>query len=297
MAHDLIPPPSPAGTPTVPGGTPRLIELPPEPPRSGAEPAQRERPTGPSQYRNRFGFVLGSLVGVCVAAALIVAAVLITNGGDPAAREGLAKNWSKWQPHDSSIQGGSAEIAEKVGAEYKQSDGKQLLLVEPNPVDNLHVAIKGSSIPVLSGTGVVYNLNGLGPNGSIKGGTPSAERMHVIQREALELALYSFRYLPDVDMVVTLLPPAPPSDDAATASNCQLDPTGTGCPQQRAVFYRPGDLKQQLQVPLGVTVPAKAPTPDTLDATEAKQIDSLTLSNLFLWSLQPNSGLLVLDRP
>jgi hypothetical protein len=121
--------------------------------------------------------------------------------------------------------------------------------------------------------------------------------MHVIQREALELALYSFRYLPDVDMVVTLLPPAPPSDDAATASNCQLDPTGTGCPQQRAVFYRPGDLKQQLQVPLGVTVPAKAPTPDTLDATEAKQIDSLTLSNLFLWSLQPNSGLLVLDRP
>src|SRR3954464_2424358 len=222
MARDLIPPPSPAGRPTGPSGTPNLIELPPEPPRSAAQPAQV--PTGPSQYRNRFGFLLGSLAGVCVAAALIVAAVLISNGGDPSAKEGLAKNWSKWHPEDTSVEGGRAEIAQKVGAENKQSDGKQLLLVEPNPVDNLHVAIKGQSIPVLSGTGVVYNLNGLGPNGSIKGGTPSPERLEVVHREALELALYTFRYLPDVDMVVTLLPPPPPSGDtsAATANSNPL---------------------------------------------------------------------------
>jgi len=58
MARDLIPPNSPAGRPTTPDGTPNLIELPPEPPRSGAEPAQvADLP--PSEYRNRFGFVMG----------------------------------------------------------------------------------------------------------------------------------------------------------------------------------------------------------------------------------------------
>src|SRR3954466_571746 len=107
MARDLIPPPSPAGRPTGPSGTPNLIELPPEPPRSGAQPAQVA--SGPSKYRNRFGFLLGSLAGLCVAAALIVAAGVITKGGDPASKEGLAKNGSKGQPEDTTVEGGSAE--------------------------------------------------------------------------------------------------------------------------------------------------------------------------------------------
>src|SRR3954447_6503226 len=221
MARDLIPPSSPAGRP-LPDGAPRLIELPPEPPRSGAQPAMSSEPTGPSQFRNRFGFLLGSLAGVCVAAALVVVAILVTGNGDSGSSAGLAKNWSKWHPEDTSLQGGTAEIAQKVGAEYKQGNGKQLVLVEPNPVDNLHVALSPSSgnIAQIAGTGVVYNLNGLGPNGSILGGTPSPARLQVIQREALELALYTFRYLPDVDMVVTFLPPPPAAaaTDSASAS-------------------------------------------------------------------------------
>src|SRR3954469_18979654 len=210
MARDLIPPSSPAGRPT-PDGAPRLIELPPEPPRSGAQPSQVASPTGPSEYRNRFGFLLGSLAGLCVAAALIVVAVLVTTSGDPAESAGLAKNWSKWQPADHSLQGGTAQIAEKVGAEYKHPDGKQLLLVEPSPVENLNVAVRPSAgeIKTISGSGVVYNLNGLGPNGEIMGGKPSEARLQVVQREALELALYTFRYVPDADMVVTFLPPPP----------------------------------------------------------------------------------------
>ncbi len=226
MARDLIPPPSPAGIPTAPDGAPRLIELPPEPPRSGAQPAMvAQEPTGPSQFRNRFGFLLGSLAGVCVAAALVVVAILVTNNGDSNSTAGLAKNWSRWKPDDTSLQGGPAEIAQKVGAEYKQGNGKQLVLVEPQPVDNLHVALSPSSgnIAQLTGTGVVYNLNGLGTNGSILGGTPSPARLQVIQREALELALYTFRYLPDVDMVVTL--PA--------ASAAELEQRQQQCQQRR----------------------------------------------------------------
>jgi hypothetical protein len=140
----------------------------------------------------------------------------------------------------------------------------------------------------------MYTLNGLGPGGSIKGGTPSTARHQLLRREALELALYSFRYLPNVDMVVTLLPPPPPdpSTDATTAA-------AKSAPPLQAVFYRPGDLKSQLQVPLGVTVPAAAPHPDTIPSGEGRRIDSLTLSNLFKATFQQTQDLkayIVLDR-
>jgi hypothetical protein len=75
-------------------------------------------------------------------------------------------------------------------------------------------------------------------------------------------------------------------------------PVPTPAPNEMiALFYRPGDLLQHLQVPLGNTVPAKAPTPETLDPAEGKTIDALTNSNRFVWSLQASNGLLVLDRP
>src|SRR4051812_48433793 len=112
MARDLIPPPSPAGRPTTPGGTPNLIELPPEPPRSGAEPAQAaELP--PSQFRNRFGFLIGALAGVVVAVGVAVAFVLLQ--GDTASQEGFAQHWSAWQPPQTDTTQGAREIAAHVG--------------------------------------------------------------------------------------------------------------------------------------------------------------------------------------
>jgi hypothetical protein len=106
-------------------------------------------------------------------------------------------------------------------------------------------------------------------------------------REALELALYSFRYLDDVTMVAVMLPP-----------NKQT--TATATPQSRVVFYRPGDLIDALQVPLASTLPAKVPTPRSLTEQEAARIDSLTLRNLFLASIQPlksDLSYLVLTEP
>src|SRR4051812_41735628 len=98
MARDLIPPDSPAGRP-APGATPRLIELPPEPPRGGSQPAQQ--PSAPSQFRNRFGFLLGALAGVVVAVAAIVA--ISASRGDGTQDAGLAKYFSKWQPTQNSV--------------------------------------------------------------------------------------------------------------------------------------------------------------------------------------------------
>jgi len=301
MARDLIPPSSPAGRPPA-DGTPNLIELPPEPARSASEPAQQTS-LGPSEFRNRFGFLLGALAGVMVAAVLVVVAVIAWGGSDGAAGEGLAKNWSRWQPADVTISDGAQEIAEHVGLEYRHANGQQLTKVTGSPL-GIGVALRASSGEIKSyngDNGVLYTLNGLGPNGSIKGGTPSTQRLQLVRREALELALYTFRYLPDADMVVTLLPPPPPKagTEAASPVSGLLPNTSADPKEMTAVFYRPGDLKQRLQIPLGATLTAAAPAPEKMGGTEGQTVDSLTLPNLFNWSLpasQIGEPSLVLDR-
>jgi len=306
MARDLIPPPTPAGKPVLPGtapsGVPNLIELPPEPPRAAAQPAQQPTP-GPSQFRNRFGFLMGSLAGVLVAAVLVVVAIIAWGGGDDGSGEGLAKNWSRLAPADVTLSDGAQQIADHVGAEYHHADGQQLTKVTGGPL-GIGVSLRASSGAIKSyngENGVLYTLNGLGANGSIKGGTPSTQRLQLVRREALELALYTFRYLPDADMVVTLLPPPPPKagTDAASPVSGILPNTSADPKEMTAVFYRPGDLKQRLQIPLGATLNAAAPAPEQMGGTEGRTVDSLTLPNLFNWSLpasQIGQPSLVLDR-
>jgi hypothetical protein len=283
MAKDLIPPPAPSGRPALQGtseGTPRLVELPPE--RATVEaPAPPRRHLAPTKFRNRFGFLVGALGGALIAAAAVTAIVLST-GGPP--NEGLYANWSSWRPQDRSLTGGGAEIAKHVETQYRLGNGKQLVSVAASGLEvqgvKLDVALRPGQgdIQMLSGGHAIrYTLNGLGPRGSILGGEASKPRHQLLRREALELALYSFRYLPDADIVVTLLPPPPPAKDEDTTT------TATAAPVQ-AVFYRPGDLRSQLLVPLGVTVPAKAPKPETMGGEEGKRVDSLTLSNLFQMS-------------
>jgi hypothetical protein len=301
MARDLIPPSSPAGRP-APDGAPRLIELPPEPPRSDAQPAQ-PRNLPPSQFRNRFGFLMGSLAGVLVAALIVVGAVLIWGGDDEGAGEGLAKNWSRWAPADVTLSDGAQQIADHVGAEYHHANGQQLTKVTGGPL-GIGVSLVASSGQIKSydgENGVLYTLNGLGPNGSINVGTASLQRQQLVRREALELALYTFRYLPDADMVVTLLPPPPPKKGTEAASPVSgiLPNTSADPKEMTAVFYRPGDLKQRLQIPLGTTLAAKAPAPEQMGGSEGQTVDSLTLPNMFNWSIpasQIGQPSLVLNR-
>ena len=329
MARDLIPPSSPAGRP-APDGTPNLIELPPEPPRSASQPAMHE-PVGPSQFRNRFGFLLGALAGIFIAAALAGVVVLSAGDEDPAGA-GLAPNWSSWQPSDTSLAGGAAQIAKKVSAEYRDANGKQLVVVQGAPLEAT-VALRGSSgvTDLIDGPGVAYTMDGLGPNKSIPG-AGSEQRFQLVQREALELALYTFRYLPEVHQVVTYLPPPPPTDEqitadakakaaammadaaitqaqktgeqkdlvAAQAAIALANKTATETVpdrSRRAIFYRPEDLRPQLEKPLGATLPAKLATPGSLSEAEVSEITKLTTFNLFAWSNpDPARAILMLDR-
>ena len=62
---------------------------------------------------------------------------------------------------------------------------------------------------------VMYVLCGTGENCAIDEGEPSADRYRLLRREALELALYSFKYT-DADSVIALLPPSTDTDTETT---------------------------------------------------------------------------------
>jgi len=308
MAKDLIPPPSPAGRPEPAssesagriadglwsGGEP-VAEPQSAPPR--ADEPRRAAPLPPSQYRSRFGFVVGALIGVALAA-LGLGVILALD----ASEEGTAADgWSTWQPAGDDEMEVAKQIAYHVGLKYRLGDADQLVVVQSSPMEladrPLGVAVRtasvGGDIELIAGHGVMYTLNGLGRNGSIPGGEPSAERLLLLKREALELALYTFHYTDDVDMVVALLPPNP--DDAAKA------PTLGKLPRIPALFYRPGDLRGELGVPLTSTLPELTPRPEQIDLEdpEAKRIDALTRSNSFTATFQQGqdaSVFLVLDR-
>ena len=259
MAGDLIPPPSPAGRPEPDSSEKRARAVGRHragrrAPRRSPIPRRRRR-SRPARrrYRPRFGFVLGALIGV---------ALRRDRHRRRARRErrttdGTPSGWSAWKPSaDDDAGARPKQIAEHVGPKYRLGDADQLVAVDAKPLEldgrPLNVAMRtaavGGDIELLDGKGLMYTLNGLGPNGSISGGTPSEQRHLLLRREALELALYTFRYRSDVDMVVALLPPAPPAKGKEEAS--------ATLPPVQALFYRPGDLSGELGVPLATTIPA-----------------------------------------
>ncbi|HEX3316832.1 MAG TPA: hypothetical protein VHR88_02370, partial [Solirubrobacteraceae bacterium] len=196
---------------------------PPEPPSdpSAAVPAGKGLP--PAPHADRFRFVLGALLGLGLAA--IVAAVALFVQG-PSSRS----DWSNWHPTQDGV-GGAAQIAEHVSSTYRDPSGNQLVAVKAGGMKvadlDLNVAVQNAKgDQVFSGQGVRYVMCGLGPNCSIADGKPSVERGLLLQRQALELALYSFQYLSNVDQVVAFLPPRPGED-----------PT-----QGKAVFFQKDDV-------------------------------------------------------
>jgi len=319
MAKDLIPPPSPAGRPSGDADAERQRAreraeakarqgglwsrtTEPDPLAEAVEMTDRvgeeAPPPGDSPYRSRFGLVFGVLLGLAIATLAIGAAVYVGTTGNNGAPDG----WSRWKPGSDDGVGAAKQIATHVGRKYRMSDGNQIVGVQAGPLEvfdvplevALRTAPQGGNIDFIDGNGLMYTLNGLGPKGSVRGGKPSEARHLLLRREALELALYTFRYVKDVDLVVALLPPKPPDEKkTGTATTAATDsPT-------QALFFRPGDLEPQLEIPLRATIPSSTPRPETIPPAESRRIDALTRSNLFLASFQQGQdqkAFLVLDR-
>jgi hypothetical protein len=254
--------------------------------RASAGVGAARPPVGGSQYAPRFHFLTGALLAF--GAAAVAALVLIVV--DPGKSGGPAKDWSSWHP-DTGGNTGATEIADHVSPQYRFTSGRQLVSVEASPLQiegvPLSVAIRetaaaGGAIRVFADGGLIYRLCGLGPYCSIIQGKPSRERHLLLRREALELALYSFRYLADVNQVVVFMPPPP------------------GQKPNQAVFFRRGDVEPEMHRPLTQSLAARVPTVRNVTLSpDATLVDQITSPKQFSYTLTPgnteNRGFLVLD--
>ena len=254
-------------------------------------PDRRERARLTS-YRFRFGLVyvlLAAVVGGAVGSFIVLV-------GRPAPAAG--ESWSSWRPEGRENAYPTA-IADHVAARYRLPSGKQLVGVLAGPAEVQELPIRAvliqheSSTPtrrddvevVETGSSVLYNLCGTGAKCSILEGNPSQERAQLLRREALELALYTFKYVDGVDSVIALMPVnlGDPKD--------QQDDTST------ALFLQAKDFGKELKAPLRKTLAAPPPIAGSeLDPTDGLVVDQLTRRRLYLYDIQPTQDLSAIMR-
>ena len=254
--------------------------------------------TAPGRFRftTRFALVYGALTVVLIASS--AAFVMFLLNGD--------SGWSNWHPKPGTTANVSKEIADHVASEYRTATGTQLVAVVPSPpavtIGTRNIAITavaahtGPSLnsnvqATLTDGTETYTFCGLEAYCSLSG-TPTEYRGQLIRREALETALYTFKYLPKIDSVIAFMP----------ASRVT--------PLKELLYLRKQDMTQQLDQPLRKTLPLAAPPPPPSaaataanpnldpDAAEQPTIDQLTLHRVFTYTftdLQSNGALLILS--
>ena len=169
-------------------------------------------------------------------------------------RDDSPQAWSSFKPEGEGLARG-AQIANHVAPNYR-NDGDQIALVEAQPpivqnrvVDAIAIArdrirpVGGGYRSFEPATRTLFYV--FCSPAQQDCGLPNATPEHItlLQRESLELALYTFKYMNDIDAVVALLPP-----------------TGG---QNPAVYFRRRALTKQLEQPLRMTLPGRAPLPST----------------------------------
>jgi hypothetical protein len=254
-------------------------------------PFRRLREGG--QGKNRRFMLAYIILGVILGGAAAAFGMLVTTGagqGDDQSTGG----WSEWRP-TARGEAGVDQIANFVASRYRLPSGKQLVAVvadKPlvqNQVPVSTVAIEqarkdatGNSDYVLHDTGgdYMYVMCGLGQNCAIKEGPASVERHRLLRREALELALYTFRYVDGVDSIIAFMPPP------------------RGEQPSSLLYFRKRDFQDHLDRPLNETLPGdRPPKMDAIPAPERRVIDQLTTKNLFKYEFQQGpdaSAILVL---
>ena len=237
-----------------------------------------------TSYRFRFGIlyvVLATIFGAGIGSFVVLAS------GDGGAEE---PPWSTWRP-EGRENAYPTEIADHVASRYRLPSGKQLVGVFAGPAVVQDVPIRGVLIQhgattpaktdeveaIEAGNSVLYNLCGTGEKCSIPEGRPSAARARLLRREALELTLYTFKYVDGIDSVIALMPVN--LGDLTTED----DDTST------ALFFEKKDFGRQLSRPLQRTLSDQAGT--VLDPAEGLIVDTLTRPRHYLFDIQPTQDL------
>ncbi len=256
-----------------------------------------------SPHSRKFLIATATLVGLGLGALAIAVAVLISPSDNSSS---LA--WSLWRPPDSGL-AGEREIAAEVAPFYRASPASQLAVVT---VQNIPSSTSGSpsatqlalrdpttgTVASVSGNSAVYNLCGLGPSCAVIPGTPTHARLLLLQREALELALYTFKYIDGVQNVVIILPPVR-TTTASTVLSASPQKASTKTVDFAVVFSRQA-LTHFTSRPLNQTLPEQLPpTVDQMaNAPEAELVNVIAAQALFQQQLvqtQDGSAVLVLN--
>jgi hypothetical protein len=249
-------------------------------------PASRDRrPAYAKAYEGRFSVAYLALA-VIVAGAIIAFALVLKD------RKASTARWSTWQPSSNGL-AGAREIGEHVSARYRLANGDQLVapLVAPlsvrgvpisqvavrNDPGNRNVLFFDATFP----TNTPYTLCGLGQNCAVTGGKVSPVRAKLIRREAVELALYNFKYMKGVDSILAYLPPAP------------------GAQLTNVLFLRKSDVAPLLQRPLARSLTGRGPFVAGKPVPNDALITRLTNERVFKFDFQqiPDGTAIIVATP
>lgn len=251
------------------------------------------------------------LVATVILGLVAVVAVFVMVGvlANPS-HKGSSVQWSDWSPPDNGL-AGEREIADEVSPFYRESPATQLVVVTVQDIaspssdstgSGTEIALRdpsSGSLSAIGGNSAVYNLCGLGAGCAIAGGTPSAARLLLLRREALELSLYTFKYIKNVDNVVAILPPGRTTQTCTGICSSPNPPTTTKTVDLAVVFQRQS-LEHFLQQPLRDTLPEELPPSisEISSAPEAELVSVITGQALFQQQLvqsQTGGNVLVLS--
>lgn len=268
-----------------------VAAAPPAPARVEPVVDRRERARRTS-YRRRFA-ILYAILGVLLVAALAAFAVLVVR--DAPAEAG---GWSEWQPEGNALER-MQQIADRIPKAYVTPEhgalniarARQLVAqVNENAIPVGAILIPSGGIGGEGGEPAVYDaagaigiaLCGLGPQCSVPG-EESSDAALALRRQAVELALYGFTYVDELEAVVVFMPPTRAGESGG------------------AVFLRREDVREELRHPLDETLPVRAAQiMGEFDPHELAAVVRLTDSRLYEFSYEAapdGSPILVLTPP
>jgi hypothetical protein len=266
----------------------------PEPSKDAADPKEEALPRFDRQKAVHGGrFMIGYVVVVVMVGVLLVTLAIVTRdsgsspsqavvGGVPVQEDGFQR---------------AREIATEVARQYRGANGEQIVAVtaQPGEVSGLplqYIALRhgrnqplteGDVSVVEPGETALFSFCGLaGEQNCALPGEPTPERLMLLRREAVELSLYTFKFLPEIQTVVSLLPPVP---------------RGEGQPPQTfAVYFQRRHLENVLTEPISKTLPERPPFAEgDIAQGEAEMINRLTETRLFSSSFEqlPTQGVIL----
>ncbi len=270
MAQDLTP-----RSPDVPAvDTGSLVQPDSNPLPPGEESIVEHVAVRERSYRSRFLLAYGILGMVAGIALIVLLGAVGLSRPDP------GPAWSTFVPEETADQTMIQAIADHVGARYTLPGGAQLVAITASkpawggvPLAAIAVQPDAGAVDqtirvIEAGSAVSYVLCGLGEQCAIASGRPSVERDRLLRREALELALYTFRYVPGVEQVLAFLPPK------------------KGSPPDLALLFERSQYAGEIDKPLDRTLPPSVPGVETMPSSEQQVVDRLTEPRRYGFQMQ-----------